>query len=147
MVTQLSRCEYLRILLCLLIGLIPIASQAEVTIIGNKNISIDSVSLKQAKKLWLGKLKKLPGAGKISVVDLPNANTAHSEFYRKIVKKKPSQLKAYWAKVTFTGKAFPPEKLADDAAVVEWVASTPGALGYVDNSAVNGSVKILLTAK
>lgn len=147
MATRINGCVRLRILLCLLIGAAPIAAQAEVSVIGNKNITVDSVTLKQAKKLWLGKLKKLSGAGKISVVDQTVGNAARTEFYRKVVKKKPNQLKAYWAKVIFTGKAFPPEKLIDDAAVLEWVANTPGALGYVDSAAVNGSVKLLLTTK
>lgn len=147
MVTRINGCTRLCILLCFFVGVLPVAVQAEVAVIGNKNITVDSLTLKQAKKLWLGKLKKLPGAGKVTVVDQSVGNAAQVEFYRKVVKKKANQLKAYWAKVTFTGKAFPPEKLPDDAAVLEWVANTPSALGYVDSAAVNGSVKLLLTTK
>ncbi|MBL1275414.1 MAG: hypothetical protein COB30_004955 [Ectothiorhodospiraceae bacterium] len=122
-------------------------AQAEVVIIGNKSLAVESVTLKQAKKLWLKKSLKLPGTGKVKLVDQFKANATYTEFYRKIVKKKPSQLKAYWAKVTFTGKAFPPEQMADDASVIDWVANTSNAMGYVDGSAVNDSVKRLLTVK
>lgn len=146
MITRIKKGALLHILLISLALLVPAISQAEVVIIGNKNIRVDSITTEQAKKLWLGKLKKIGGI-KITVVDQTAGNPVFEAFYNRIVKKKPAQLKAYWAKVSFTGKAFPPKQLKDDAAIIKWVASNPDALGYVNSSAVNDSVKLLLTAK
>ncbi len=146
MTIQLKRYALPHILLLSLVGLAPIASQADVVVIGNTSINADSITPKQAKKLWLGKLKKLSGE-KVTVVDQTEGSKVFEAFYSTVVKKKPSQLKAYWAKITFTGKGFPPKQLKDDAAIVKWVASTLGGLGYVDSSAVNSTVKSLLTAK
>ncbi len=146
MITRIKKWALLHILLISIVVFIPIASQAGVVVIGNKSISIDSITTKQAKKLWLGKLKKLGGI-KITVVDQTTSNPAFEIFYTSVVKKTPSQLKIYWAKVSFTGKAFPPKQLKDDAAIIKWVASNPGALGYIDSAAVNDTVKPLLTAK
>ncbi|VAW98894.1 hypothetical protein MNBD_GAMMA23-2140 [hydrothermal vent metagenome] len=143
---MITRIKKWALLLISVAVFIPIASQADVVVIGNKSIRIDSITTKQAKKLWLGKLKKLGGI-KITVVDQTPSNPAFEIFYTSIVKKTPSQLKTYWAKVSFTGKAFPPKQLKDDAAIIKWVASNPGALGYVDSTAVNDTVKPLLTAK
>ncbi len=137
----------LRILISLCIGIAPLVSQAEVVVIGHKSIAVDRVTPSQAKKLWLGKLNKLPGVGRINVVDQPDASDIRAEFYSKVVKKTPQQLKAYWSRQIFTAKTFPPKQLLNDEAIVEWVSSTPDALGYVDSSSVNGSVKVLLTTK
>jgi ABC-type phosphate transport system substrate-binding protein len=41
----------------------------------------------------------------------------------------------------FSGRALPPKELSDDDAVVKAVAADPNAVGYVDASAVNGSVQ------
>lgn len=147
MTVRIKAYELQRFLFAFLIGFVPVASQAAVVVIGHVSIAVNSVTPIQAKKLWLGKLKRLPGVGKISVVDQSTESIAHAEFYNKVAKKRPAQLKAYWARESFTGKGFPPKQLRDDAAIVKWVASTPGALGYVDSSAVNSSVKVLLTAK
>ncbi len=146
MISRIKKWVLLRTVLILLVALVPIASQADVVVIGNKSISVDSITAKQAKKLWLGKLKKLGGI-KITVVDQTAGSPVFETFYTAVVKKNPSQLKAYWAKVSFTGKAFPPKQLKDDAAIIKWVASNPGALGYVNSSAINDTVKSLLTAK
>ncbi|HFD33399.1 MAG TPA: phosphate ABC transporter substrate-binding protein [Gammaproteobacteria bacterium] len=117
---------------------------AEVAIIANKGITVDSITPKEAKKIWLGKKKSMPGGGTIKLADLPVGNTARKDFYSSIVKKKEKQLKAYWAKITFTGKGYPPQVFDDEAAVVEWVASTPGAMGYVSSNSATDSVKVLL---
>jgi hypothetical protein len=55
-----------------------------------------------------------------------------------------AQLRATWARITFTGKGTPPKELKSDADVKAFVAADPKAIGYVDASAVDGSVKAVL---
>jgi len=146
MITRIKKYVWHSALLLPLLILSPLSSQADITIISNKSVNVDSITPKQAKKLWLGRLKKLGGA-RVTVVDQTTSNKTFDDFYNKVIHKKPRQLKAYWAKIMFTGKGFPPKQLANDTAIIEWVSRTPGALGYVDSSAVNDTVKSLLTAK
>lgn len=54
-----------------------------------------------------------------------------------------AQLASHWSRLVFTGRAKAPEDLADDAAVKAKVASTPGAIGYISDDAVDGTVKVL----
>ncbi|NOY63385.1 MAG: phosphate ABC transporter substrate-binding protein [Gammaproteobacteria bacterium] len=119
-------------------------ASAEVSVIANKGISVGSVTVKEAKRIWLGKKKSMPGGGVIKLADLPIGNAVRRDFYRNLVKKKEKQLKAYWAKITFTGKGYPPQVFGSESEVVEWVASTPGAMGYVSSAAANDSVNVLL---
>ncbi len=117
---------------------------AEVVVIGHPGIGADSLTSKQVAKLWLGKSKRIPGGGKVKVVDQKPGSAARDEFNKKVLKKSDSQLKSYWAKVVFTGKGVPPKALPDDKAVKEWVMSTPDGLGYVDSGSVDDKVKVLL---
>ncbi len=116
---------------------------AEIVVVGNKSIATDSLTAKQVSKLWLAKSKLIPGGGKPAVVDHAKGSPAYEDFYKNVVKKNSSQLKAYWAKIIFSGKGTPPKAMANDAAVIEWVASTPGGLGYVDSTSVNETIKVL----
>lgn len=116
---------------------------ADVAVIGNKSITADSFTARQISNLWLGKSKFIPGGGKLIVVDQVPGTPVHNDFYKNVVKKNGSQLKAYWAKVVFSGKRAPPMVLMNDADVIEWVASTPGGLGYIDSASVNETVKVL----
>ena len=49
-----------------------------------------------------------------------------------------------WSRLVFSGRALPPKELGSDADVVKAVAADPSAVGYVDSSAVNSSVRAVL---
>jgi hypothetical protein len=44
----------------------------------------------------------------------------------------------------FTGRGEPPLESGDNAAVKRMVAANPGLIGYIDRSAMDASVKVLL---
>jgi len=69
-----------------------------------------------------------------------------AEFYKKVTDKDASQAKALWSKLVFTGKASMPKEVANSAAVKSAVAANPKAIGYMEKSAVDGSVKVVYTA-
>jgi ABC-type phosphate transport system substrate-binding protein len=124
---------------------IPSTVLAETVIIANKNITVKSVTTEEVKRIWLGKKKSMPGGGMVKLTDLPVGDATRKTFYSTIVKKKEKQLKAYWAKITFTGKGYPPQVFDSESEIIEWVANTPGAMGYVSGTAINNSVNVLLT--
>ena len=53
------------------------------------------------------------------------------------------RLGTYWNQQYFLG-VLPPATLASDEAVKRFVASEPGAIGYVRTDALDGSVRVLL---
>lgn len=119
-------------------------AKAEVALIGNTSLSISALSPGDASDLFLGKSKTLSDGTAITVVDLPKGNATKNEFYEKVIRKNPNQIRAYWAKRIFTGKGSPPSTLMDDSAVMKWVAGGDGRIGYVDSKSVDDSVKVLL---
>jgi len=122
-------------------------AEADIAIIANKASPINNIEQKTAKKLWLGKTHKLPGAGKVKVVDQSGGSDIKEEFYGKLAKKSPDQLKAYWAKIIFTGKAVPPKALSSDKKVLDIVSKNKNTLGYIDSKSVTDDVKVLMTIK
>ena len=67
------------------------------------------------------------------------------DFYNKVTGKSAAQMKAYWSKIIFTGKGQPPKEVADNAAVKKLVADSPSAIGYIDKSALDSSVKAVFS--
>lgn len=124
----------------------PVQAVAGVSVIAHQSVSLDAITAKEAKKIWLAKTKKINGLT-LKLSDLPKGSGSRDYFYSKVVKKSEEKLRAYWAKIVFSGKGVPPKPLSSDDEVVNWVASTPGAMGYVDNAAVNDSVKVLLVGQ
>jgi ABC-type phosphate transport system substrate-binding protein len=79
-------------------------------------------------------------------IDQPEDAPIRAEFYKKVTDKEASQAKALWSKLVFTGKATMPKEVANSAAVKAAVAANPKAIGYMEKSAVDASVKVVLTA-
>ena len=116
---------------------------AEVAIIANPNSGAPELDAKTAKKLFLGKIQSLPGMSTLTLVGQPDSSPTKAEFAKKVTKKGLDKYKAYWSKMIFSGKAVPPKELANDAEVKAYVSSHADAVGYVDASAVDDSVKVL----
>ena len=122
-------------------------AKADISIIANKSMPIDTIETETAKKLWLGKIHKLPVAGKVKVVDQSGISNIKEDFYKKLANKDLNQLKTYWAKIIFTGKSVPPKTLSSDIKVLDIVRKNTNTLGYVNSKSVTGDVKVLMTIK
>lgn len=119
------------------------SSLAEISIIVHPDNAIASIDEKAAKKIFLGKSKKFPGGGKAQPID-QTGGAAKKAFHSTITKKNAAKLKAYWSRMVFTGKAQPPKEVADDAGVISKISGDPQAIGYVDSTSVDSSVKEIL---
>lgn len=113
---------------------------AEVVVIVNPKAAEGSLSHDQVAQYFLGKSTSM------TPIDQPESAAIRSEFYKKVTDKEPSQVKALWSKLVFTGKATMPKEVADSAAVKKAVAADPKAIGYIEKSALDASVKAVFTA-
>ena len=119
-------------------------AQAEVAVI----IAADNgatASPAEISRMFLGKLKKFGDGSKVEVVYAKEGSATRSEFDKKALGKSPSQIKAYWSKLLFSGKGSPPKELGSDAEIKAKVAAGGGVIGYIDASAVDGTVKVIGT--
>ncbi len=117
-------------------------SYAGIVVVVGQGSPIGKASSKDIKKVFLGKKKKIRGFP-VLPVDQSEGSGARAEFYKKIVKKNESQLKAYWSKLIFTGKSHPPRDGGSDADIKKEVAANPKLIGYIDEASVDGSVKVI----
>lgn len=119
-------------------------AHAEVVVIVSAKSRVTSITAEQTAKIFLGKTSSFQDDGDAVPVDQSEGSAIRDEFYSKVVHKNSSQLSAYWAKVIFTGDGRPPEKLESNAAVRKAVAKNPNVIGYIDKSAVDKSVRVIL---
>jgi len=116
--------------------------RAEVAVICQPGVSIDSIDADTIQAFYLNKKRQWPdGTGvELSLNDSPSIHKAFLDAY---VGKSGSSYRSYWKRIVFTGKGAMPTTFADDAAVVAHVARTPGAIGYVDAANIGEGVKRL----
>jgi ABC-type phosphate transport system substrate-binding protein len=120
------------------------SANAEIVVIVNPKNPAASLSTEQVAALFLGNSNTFPDGGTVALADLPESADVRGKFYEKATGRSVAQVKATWARITFTGKGTPPKELKSEADVKAFVASDPKAIGYVDASAVDGSVKAVL---
>ena len=121
------------------------AAQAEVAVVVSAKSPVGNLSADQVSQIFLGKSNNFPGGGQATPIDQAEGAATREEFYTKVTGKSAAQVKAYWSKLIFTGKGQPPKEVSGDGAVKKALAENPGAIGYIEKSSVDGSVKAVLT--
>lgn len=117
---------------------IPMSFAGDVTIIANSSVGDAALSKDALKEIYTGKQSKWSDGTKI-YLSAQKKNATHKTFTKKFVSKSPSQFRAYWKKMVFTGKGKSPKSFNSDADIVKYVAETSGAIGYVAaGTAVDG---------
>ena len=95
--------------------------------------------------LYLGKISNFPDGKKSVPISLAEGTAVQQYFVANVLERNPSQLKAYWAKLIFTGQGKPPKEVASDSEVIELVSNNPNIIGFVDESSITSTVRTVLT--
>jgi len=117
-----------------------VPAMAEVVVVVNPSAPQASMTRDEVAQYFLGKSTAL------APVDQPESAPIRAEFYKKVADKDMSQVKALWSKLVFTGKATMPKEVGGSADVRKAVAANPKAIGYIEKSAVDATVKVIYTA-
>jgi ABC-type phosphate transport system substrate-binding protein len=115
------------------------SAHAELVVIVNPKSPAASMSADEVANVYLGKDPRF------TPVDLPESAQTRSEFYRKLTGKDGAQVKALWARLVFTGKMQPPKEVSSPGDALKFVAGNDKGIAYIERSAVDSSVKAVLT--
>jgi ABC-type phosphate transport system substrate-binding protein len=103
------------------------------------------LDLKEIRRIFLLKVKQFPDGHLVTPIDRQEGSEIRQDFIRQVIGTNENKLKAYWARLLFTGKVILPRTLEKDTEVTSTVASNPGSIGYVHRSAVTGDVRVVST--
>lgn len=117
---------------------------ADAVVVVSAQSKVGTLTADQVSQIFLAKSTTFPGGDQAIPLDLAEGATK-DEFYSKVTGKDANQLKAYWSQLIFTGKAKPPKTAPDSNEAKKQIAGNPNAIGYISKSAVDGSVKVVLT--
>ncbi len=123
-----------------------ISAFAQVAVVVGPKSPLTAMTAEQVGAIFLGKVNTLPSGATALPTDLPDSLPVHDIFYTKVAGKSSAQVKAAWSRLVFSGKATPPKELASSAEVKKFVAANPDAIGYIEKSAVDSSVKVVFSA-
>jgi ABC-type phosphate transport system substrate-binding protein len=128
-----------------LCGFTAIATAEDIVVIVNPKNSSAALTTDEVAGIFLGKNSTLPGGGTAAPADQAEGSPLRETFYQKAASKDASQVKAVWSRIVFSGKGAPPKPMSSSADMKKFIASEPNGIGYIEKSAVDSSVKVVLT--
>ena len=109
-------------------------STKEQTILIISGSAIDLINERQIQRYFTLQKKLLPDNASISLFRLPMGDTTTLEFSNRVFGFYPYQLQRIWDRQVYSGKAKPPAVANDENELIQQIASTPHALGYISTS-------------
>ena len=119
------------------------SSFSQVAVIAHKSVSIDKIEKSELLDLFTGDKSFWSDGKPVIVFDLKPKGDTRDTFYN-FLEMSPTRIKSIWMKRMLSGDSDPPEFLESEDKMFRKVASTPGAIGFVDQSKVNDDVKTLI---
>jgi ABC-type phosphate transport system substrate-binding protein len=110
------------------------AKAQDLVVVANKSVKSADVSAGDLKDVYSGDKSSLKDGSHVIPVTLKGGAT-HEAFLRKFVGKNEPAFRAAWRSLVFTGQGSMPRSFDTEADVLEFVAATPGAIGYVSAGA------------
>lgn len=122
------------------------AQAAELVVITAAD-NTEQLKLDDVARIFLGKVTRYPSGETVEPLNMDPSDPSFAEFARIVLKKSPSQLKAYWAKRIFTGKGKPPRNINSTEELRALVASDKRYLSYLDKNNVDHTVRWVIELK
>jgi ABC-type phosphate transport system substrate-binding protein len=131
--------------LCLALALQPArAAELPFAVIAAPGATDHRLTREAVALIFRRKLNYWENGTRIQPVNLPPAHPLRRSFSRVILGHAPEALEDYWREMYFHG-VLPPHVLASEEAVILFVGSTPGAIGYVSTCVPEHGVEVILS--
>lgn len=114
---------------------------ATVVIIGHPGMpKLDSETV---QKVYSGKMIEIGGIS-VTAVHANIGSALRNRFLQSYLSQDEEKYTAYWTVRRYIGKGVPPKELPTSTDIINFVQSTPGAVGYVDEADIRPGLNVLL---
>jgi ABC-type phosphate transport system substrate-binding protein len=110
-------------------------------IIANPNVKTSEISKSELTDIFSGASSSFGGTHVTPV--LLKAGPVTDQFLSTYIGKSDLAYRTGWRSLVFSGQAMMPRSFDSDAALVDYVAHNPGAIGYIGKGSPHEGVKII----
>ncbi len=116
-----------------------LVAQDPMVVIVHPKSALTDMSLGNLQRLYLGRSATLPNKEPVMLVE---SAWLRERFYSRALGMNADRFKRHWIGVIFSGEgASPPKELGSSAEVLQYVATHPGSIAFIEMSNVDKSVK------
>ena len=110
-----------------------VATAHSFTVLASTNISIENLSIKDLRNIYLGKKTKLDDGTRIKAV-MMQGGEVHELFINTFLKRSVKQFDFYWQKIIFAGLGVPPKSFKTEKDMIDYIKANPNIIGYTKNA-------------
>ena len=119
------------------------AAAGDLLVIANPSVNLNKpLDPERLAAIYLLRITTWPDGSRIIPVNREAGSEARAKFTEGVLKEDNSSLAAYWNEMHFMGK-MPPVVQQSEQAMLAFVRSVPGAVGYISATTVPVDVKVL----
>jgi len=116
------------------------ALAGEMVVIGNNNVPL--MDTETIQKVYTGKFITVAGIN-VTPVGVKPGTSERNRFLREFLNQDEEKYTAYWTVRRYIGKGTPPAELSSASELINYVQSTPGAVGYIDEIELKQGMNVI----
>jgi ABC-type phosphate transport system substrate-binding protein len=128
---------------CLFLAAASVARAQKTVVIVNRSTHVEQMSAAEVRDIFTGSSTRFRnGTSAVSVV--LQGGSEQDSFLKEFIGKLDSGFRIGWRSLVFSGQATMVKTVENDAAMLAFVARTPGAIGYVPKTAERDNVTTVI---
>ncbi|MDI5892534.1 hypothetical protein [Halomonas rhizosphaerae] len=144
----MRRLSLLALATVMLAGLLPagspaIAQEAQILLVAHPDVNTRQLKRDTTRAIFAMRQRTWPNGQAVRVFVLDNNHPVHARFAKEQLAVYPHQLQLAWDRMVFSGTGQAPDRVRDQAEMREQVATTPGALGYLEREYLDDRVQVI----
>lgn len=108
------------------------APVSDIEVIVNPGVQNESLPIGRLRVIFSMRVTRWTNSQPIHVFVLPGDHPLHQQFVKNVLKLFPHQLQSAWDRMVYSGTGVAPTVVSSVAEMRAKIASTPGAIGYID---------------
>lgn len=121
-------------------------ARADYYVVVSERNPVSALSQTEVLQLFMGRSRAYPDGRPAQPCDIASDAT-RSGFYRVLAGMSLPQVNSYWARLMFSGRSLPPQRLEDDAAMLARIENDPAAIGWLPYAPRQKGVRTVLVLK
>tara|TARA_R110001592_G_scaffold175466_5_gene414733 strand:+ start:57342 stop:57803 length:462 start_codon:yes stop_codon:yes gene_type:complete len=107
------------------------ADSDTIYVIVNQKSELSELNKKQVMSIFLGRARNFPNGKTAKAFDHGLDSAIREAFFERLTGKQLSDIDAYWARLSYSGRAFPPKSISNVNGILEEVGRNKNAISYV----------------
>lgn len=126
-----------------LAGTMAIAQESPILLVAHPDVNTRQLKRDTTRAIFAMRQRTWPNGQAVRVFVLDNNHPVHARFAKEQLAVYPHQLQLAWDRMVFSGTGQAPNRVRDQAAMRERIATTPGALGYLEREYLDDRVQVI----